>query len=290
MAVKKKHGRRRAETPKRHSKTAKNLGTVLLTGSMLLTITSPALAVDDGVSSTDKSAATSKSVFDAASNFLAATKLNNTVTADSKAKLTFDTPKITTEPGAETIKKQVEIQNAEADAKALAFVKNLPPTGSTLAYKPEEAKAEAATSDSPTLPKVDGVTPSKLLAAPLKVMTPTSPFGVRVSPITGAVDEFHRGQDYAAACGTDVFAAAGGTVIYSQWHPYGGGNRVEIDHGNGLITTYNHLSSSLVKVGQKVERGDKIALSGTTGASTGCHLHFEVEVNKNVVNPVPWLS
>jgi murein DD-endopeptidase MepM/ murein hydrolase activator NlpD len=127
------------------------------------------------------------------------------------------------------------------------------------------------------------------LGAPLEQMVTASPFGYRVSPITGGAGEFHRGQDYAAQCGTAVHAAASGTVTFSGWHPYGGGNRVVIDHGNGLETTYNHLSSSSVHVGQKVSRNDIIALSGTTGASTGCHLHFEVMVNGDVVDPLGWL-
>ena len=74
-----------------------------------------------------------------------------------------------------------------------------------------------------------------------------------------------------------------------NFHQYGGGNRVVIDHGNGLETTYNHLSSFSVKEGQTVSRGEAIALSGTTGASTGCHLHFEVQVNGEVVDPTGWL-
>ena len=127
------------------------------------------------------------------------------------------------------------------------------------------------------------------LGAPLDSMVTASPFGYRVSPITGAVGEFHRGQDYAAQCGTAVHAAASGTVTFTGWHPYGGGNRVVIDHGNGLETTYNHLSSSNVRVGQQVSRGDVVAMSGTTGASTGCHLHFEVMVNGDVVDPLGWL-
>ncbi|QDW28933.1 M23 family metallopeptidase [Arthrobacter sp. KBS0702] len=127
------------------------------------------------------------------------------------------------------------------------------------------------------------------LGAPLDVMVTASPFGYRISPITGAVGEFHRGQDYAAQCGTPVHAAASGTVTFTGWHPYGGGNRVVIDHGNGLETTYNHLSSSNVRVGQQVSRGDVVAMSGTTGASTGCHLHFEVMVNGEVVDPLGWL-
>jgi murein DD-endopeptidase MepM/ murein hydrolase activator NlpD len=127
------------------------------------------------------------------------------------------------------------------------------------------------------------------LGAPLDVLVTASPFGYRVSPITGGYGEFHRGQDFSAQCGTAVHAAASGTVTFSGWHPYGGGNRVVIDHGNGLETTYNHLSSSSVHVGQKVSRGETVALSGTTGASTGCHLHFEVMVNGEVVDPLGWL-
>jgi murein DD-endopeptidase MepM/ murein hydrolase activator NlpD len=127
------------------------------------------------------------------------------------------------------------------------------------------------------------------IGAPLASMVATSPFGFRVSPITGGAGEFHRGQDFSAQCGVEVLAAASGRVTFNGWHPYGGGNRVVIDHGNGLETTYNHLSSSSVQVGQQVTRGDVVALAGTTGASTGCHLHFEVMVNGEVVDPKGWL-
>jgi murein DD-endopeptidase MepM/ murein hydrolase activator NlpD len=127
------------------------------------------------------------------------------------------------------------------------------------------------------------------LGAPLAALSTASPFGYRVSPLTGGSGDFHRGQDYVAQCGTPVLAAATGTVTFVGWHQYGGGNRVVVDHGNGLETTYNHLSSSSVKEGQTVSRGDVLALSGTTGASTGCHLHFEVQVNGEVVDPTGWL-
>lgn len=140
--------------------------------------------------------------------------------------------------------------------------------------------------------KASNVTPEAskgTLSAPLKVLTPSSPFGGRINPLTGAPGEVHTGQDYAVQCSTDVFAAAGGTVTFAGWHQFGGGNRVVIDHGNGLSTSYNHLSSIGVKVGQKVERGDKVALSGTTGASTGCHLHFEVIIDDETVDPLGWL-
>ncbi|WP_307030320.1 M23 family metallopeptidase [Arthrobacter globiformis] len=126
------------------------------------------------------------------------------------------------------------------------------------------------------------------LMAPLEVLTPTSHFGLRTSPITGSAGEFHWGQDFSAACGTRVYAADAGVVRAVGWHPWGGGNRVEIDHGNGLITTYNHLESIGVKNGQSVQVGQLIARVGTTGSSTGCHLHFETILNGKHTDPDNW--
>ncbi|GAB4100613.1 M23 family metallopeptidase [Sinomonas halotolerans] len=137
-----------------------------------------------------------------------------------------------------------------------------------------------------------GLTPAQAkssLGDPLDSMVASSAFGYRVSPLSGWAGEFHRGQDFVAQCGTAVKAAAGGTVTFAGWHPYGGGMRVVVDHGNGLETTYNHLSAFSVAVGDRVERGAIVALAGTTGASTGCHLHFEVMVNGEVVDPNGWL-
>lgn len=126
------------------------------------------------------------------------------------------------------------------------------------------------------------------LDAPLDHVVMTSPFGNRISPITG-IGELHTGQDMSEACGTSVKAAAAGTVTFAGWHAYGGGNRVVIEHGNGLETTYNHLSAMNVAVGDVVERGTSIALVGSTGASTGCHLHFEVMIDGENVDPLGWL-
>ncbi|MGN7250752.1 M23 family metallopeptidase [Arthrobacter sp. SAFR-014] len=126
------------------------------------------------------------------------------------------------------------------------------------------------------------------LMAPLEHLTPTSPFGLRHSPITGEAGEFHWGQDYAAACGTRVYAADAGVVRAAGWHPWGGGNRVEIDHGNGLITTYNHLQGIAVEKGDQVRVGEIIAEVGTTGSSTGCHLHFEVIKDGQHEDPLEW--
>ena len=126
------------------------------------------------------------------------------------------------------------------------------------------------------------------LMAPLESLAESSPFGLRTSPITGSSGEFHWGQDYAAACGTRVYSADSGVVRAVGWHPWGGGNRVEIDHGNGLITTYNHLEAIAVKKGDSVRVGEVIARVGTTGSSTGCHLHFETILNGSHKNPHDW--
>lgn len=126
------------------------------------------------------------------------------------------------------------------------------------------------------------------LFAPLDELTPTSSFGFRTSPISGQPGEFHTGQDYSAPCGTPVFAADAGTVRAVGWHPWGGGNRVEVDHGNGLITTYNHLQGISVLEGDTVNGGDPIAELGTTGSSTGCHLHFETILDGEHVDPLRW--
>ncbi|CAN7206059.1 peptidoglycan DD-metalloendopeptidase family protein [Arthrobacter sp. LjRoot14] len=130
--------------------------------------------------------------------------------------------------------------------------------------------------------------PAGSLMAPLEMLTETSGFGLRVSPLTGTAGEFHWGQDFAAACGTRVYAADAGVVRAVGWHPWGGGNRVEIDHGNGLITTYNHLEGIAVKKGDSVQVGEVIAKVGTTGSSTGCHLHFETILDGVHVNPLQW--
>lgn len=127
------------------------------------------------------------------------------------------------------------------------------------------------------------------LSAPLKTMEMSSPFGGRINPLTGQMGEQHTGQDFAIACGNQVLAAAGGVVTFAGWHSYGGGNRVVVDHGNGLSTSYNHMSEISVKVGQTVARAAQVGVSGTTGASTGCHLHFEVIVDDATVDPIDWL-
>lgn len=112
----------------------------------------------------------------------------------------------------------------------------------------------------------------------------TSEFGYRSDPFTDET-RGHTGMDLAVPTGTPVRAALPGTVTVSQYNAGGYGYYVMIDHGNGLSTLYGHNSRLLAQVGQTVEAGDIIALSGSTGRSTGPHLHFEVRVNGERTNP-----
>ena len=117
----------------------------------------------------------------------------------------------------------------------------------------------------------------------------SSPFGSRPNKPVDGVGDFHNGTDIAAPCGQPVFAANGGKVVASGYQgSYG--NWVLIDHGNGIETGYAHNSQLLVDVGQLVVAGEIIALVGSTGASSGCHVHFETRVDGERVNAVPFMS
>jgi murein DD-endopeptidase MepM/ murein hydrolase activator NlpD len=116
----------------------------------------------------------------------------------------------------------------------------------------------------------------------------SSTFGNRKDPFTGRL-AFHSGIDYAAPHGTKVYAAGAGTVTFvGQMSGYG--NLIEITHTNGLVTRYGHLSSFIAKQGQKVQTGTPIARVGSTGRSTGPHLHFEVRRTDNAVDPSRYLK
>ena len=111
----------------------------------------------------------------------------------------------------------------------------------------------------------------------------SSLYGKRVDPITGKI-EFHEGVDYAGRSGSEIIAVASGIVTWSG-ERYGYGYMVEINHGNGYQTRYAHNKKNLVEVGQKVEKGQKIALMGSSGRATGPHVHFEIVHNGKSVNP-----
>lgn len=117
----------------------------------------------------------------------------------------------------------------------------------------------------------------------------TSRFGWRSSPWGGSGGDWHPGIDIADSYGAPIYATAEGEVVFSGW--YGGyGQFILIDHGNGIATAYGHNSRNLVQVGDQVKKGQTIAQMGSTGNSTGPHVHYEVRVNGTQVNPAKFLQ
>lgn len=114
----------------------------------------------------------------------------------------------------------------------------------------------------------------------------TSMFGRRMHPIYNEI-RFHSGVDFSASEGTRVHSTGDGVVAFSGYDR-GYGQKITIDHGYGFKTVYAHLSKSLVRQGERVTRGEIIALSGNTGDSTGPHLHYEVQKNNRTVNPTAY--
>ena len=118
--------------------------------------------------------------------------------------------------------------------------------------------------------------------------TITSGYGMRMHPIFG-VYRLHTGVDIGAPLGSIIVAANEGVVILSEYSS-SYGNYVMIDHGGGVITLYAHGLESWVEVGQEVKKGDEIMLVGSTGWSTGPHLHFEVRINGETLDPLPYIT
>jgi murein DD-endopeptidase MepM/ murein hydrolase activator NlpD len=116
----------------------------------------------------------------------------------------------------------------------------------------------------------------------------TSPFGMREHPISGGMRE-HKGVDLAAAIGMSIYATADGVVSRADWFS-GYGLYVSIEHGGNIETRYGHMSRLNVAAGQQVRKGDIIGFVGTTGHSTGPHVHYEVRIGGQPVNPVPYMQ
>jgi murein DD-endopeptidase MepM/ murein hydrolase activator NlpD len=116
----------------------------------------------------------------------------------------------------------------------------------------------------------------------------SSGFGYRSDPFTGGA-AYHAGLDFRGPIGAPIYAAAAGTVSFAGVRS-GYGNCIEIDHGNGLMTRYAHMSGYRARAGQKVAAGQVVGLIGSTGRSTGPHLHFEVRINDRPLNPRPFLE
>ena len=124
---------------------------------------------------------------------------------------------------------------------------------------------------------------------PVKTASFTSGYGVRSDPFRGSA-AMHAGIDLSGPTGTPIYATADGVVTSSGWNSGGYGNLIKIDHGRGIETRYAHLSKVNVREGERVKRGQLIAKMGSTGRSTGSHLHYEVRIDGRAVNPVPFMK
>jgi murein DD-endopeptidase MepM/ murein hydrolase activator NlpD len=197
-----------------------------------------------------------------------------------------------------------QLADFEARTKRLAIVAGLADTGRTGAGGPlataapigaDAAASFARRSDSLSsqlsaletqFARREALTASTPTVAPVRGLL-NSGFGSRVDPITGQ-GAFHPGLDISTRRHEPVLATASGVVIKSGW---GGdyGQVVEIDHGTGYRTVYGHLDSILVKEGQRVRRGERVGLVGSTGRATGPHLHYEVRQGDRILNPLEYI-
>lgn len=145
--------------------------------------------------------------------------------------------------------------------------------------------ATTSTVSSPIAPSMGISIPSR---APLAVGSTSSSYGMRTHPVLGGA-RAHKGIDLAAPTGTPVYATADGTVGRADWFS-SYGLYVALEHGNALETRYAHMSRLAVAAGQRVRKGDIIGYVGSTGRSTGPHLHYEVRVGGEAVNPIPYMA
>jgi murein DD-endopeptidase MepM/ murein hydrolase activator NlpD len=124
---------------------------------------------------------------------------------------------------------------------------------------------------------------------PVKTAEFTSGYGTRTDPFRGGAAR-HQGIDLAAPVGTPIYATADGTISEAGYNRGGYGNLIKVDHGRGIETRYGHLSAVLVRPGQRITRGQVIGRMGSTGRSTGSHLHYEVRIDGRAVNPIPFMK
>jgi murein DD-endopeptidase MepM/ murein hydrolase activator NlpD len=139
--------------------------------------------------------------------------------------------------------------------------------------------------------RMDNVTRSAVYipsGRPVEKLSLTSNYGVRSDPFNGHA-RMHKGIDIPGPMGTPIYATADGIVARAGWAS-GYGNLVEITHGNGMETRYGHMSKLIVAPNTRVHRGQLIGLMGSTGRSTGSHLHYEVRVDGQAINPLPFVA
>lgn len=182
-------------------------------------------------------------------------------------------------------KEELNQQKAEAEEKQTALQQDK----DEMQAKLDElnAQAEAISEEIAAMQDPEKVYSGGQFQWPTTATYITSPFGFRIHPVTGYYTG-HTGVDIGCSYGSPVYAAADGTVILASGSYGGYGVAVIIDHGSGISTLYGHNSSLNVSAGQQVKRGQVIASSGSSGVSTGPHLHFEVRINGQYVDPMQY--
>ncbi len=185
---------------------------------------------------------------------------------------------------AEAQRKKAEAQNKTSTSSGSSSVASSSPSSSSV-----ESSGSSSSSSASSSPSSSGDYKGGIMAWPVPSSNRiSSPFGNRIHPIF-KTKKLHTGIDIPASSGSNVISASSGTVIASGFKG-GYGNTVIVDHGGGIATLYAHNSSIVVSVGQAVDKGTVIAKIGSTGNSTGPHLHFEVRKNGQYINPVPWVK
>ena len=192
---------------------------------------------------------------------------------------------------------EAQIRAEQAKAQQAASSSNSSSSSSSSSSKPSSSSSSkpnssSSSSSSSSKPSTNGkITTyngiSMMWPAP-SYYKMSSKYGYRTHPITGK-KKLHGGVDLAAPGGSAILAAQSGRVIVATYH-WSFGNYIIVDHGNGYSTLYAHCSKLLVKKGQTVSQGQRIANVGTTGSSTGNHLHFEVRINGARTNPMPYIG
>jgi murein DD-endopeptidase MepM/ murein hydrolase activator NlpD len=189
------------------------------------------------------------------------------------------------------------LSGADVDPEVIAKLGYAIPAGGKLLA--QGGPFDTATKADPTFKslftswkKLDSITDSAIAVPsdkPVKTAEFTSGYGIRSDPFRGRAAR-HQGIDLAAPQGTPIYATADGTVTDAGYNNGGYGNLIKVDHGRGIETRYGHLSAILVRDGQRVVRGQQIGRMGSTGRSTGSHLHYEVRIDGRAVNPIPFMK
>lgn len=206
---------------------------------------------------------------------------------DKKAKLEAQKRELTSLKSSQE-KKKNQLQIASADRKEL--VKRIEKEKSAVekALNDLENQSKWLESEIMRLQSKGGTKPGKLLWPTPGYYRISSPYGYRIHPIT-KTRRFHTGVDIPAPYGSKALAGANGKVIFTGWKgAYG--NTIIVDHGGGMASMYPHLSGYLVKVGDQVTQGQAIGKIGTSGWSTGAHIHYEVRINGKHTNPIPYMQ